>query len=249
MVKQKKNCHLGLLLFFLSLGSVHAQEIYLSGVVRDSSTYQVLSYVNIQHNTGRVIASSDSHGFFSLTAHKGDTLVFTRLGYTPSLFVPEQNEWDLNIKLAETSKMLQNVTIYDKFEIHGQQQIQKSIKEGAKLESSPFQNPTAKPGNNYTVQTFGPGLVISGPFSRFSKEEIEKRKLREVYLEQQRTSVYRDVIRSEQVKQYLTKTFSVSEEFYFKKLETFAIKYPGAENLRTRKEVVDMLVVFFAAKD
>lgn len=231
------------------LSPVHAQDIYLSGVVRDSSTYQVLSYVNIQHNTGKVVASSDSHGFFSLTAQKGDTLVFTRLGYLPTLFIPEKNDWDLNIKLAETSKMLQNVTIYDNFEIHGQQQIQKSIKEGARMESAPFQNPTTKPGSEYAVQAFGPGYTFSGVFSRFSKEEVEKRKLQQVYLEQQRTSVYREVIHSEQVKQYLIKTFSVSEQVYYQKLETFAVKYPGAENLRTRTEVIDMLVVFFSSKE
>jgi hypothetical protein len=225
------------------------QSVYLSGTVRDSSTYQVLSYVNVQHNTGKIITASDIHGFFSLRARVGDTLVFTRLGYQPYLFVPKENEWDLNIRLVETVRMLKDVTIYGNFEIHGNDQIQKSIREGAAIESAPFQNPTQKPGNDYTVQTFGPGYTFSGPFSKFSKDEVEKRKLQMVMLEQKRTSVYREVIHSEQVKEYLSQIFSLTEADYHKKLEAFAIKYPGAENLTTRKEVIDMLVVFFAQKD
>jgi hypothetical protein len=145
--------------------------------------------------------------------------------------------------------MLDNVTIYDKFEIHGQNQIQKSIREGARLENNAFQNPTAKPGSDYAVQTFGPGYTFKGPFSSMTKDEIEKRRLRQLYFEQQRTGVYREVIQSEQVKQYITRLFEIDEATYYKKLEKFSIQYPGAENLRRRQEVVDMLVSFFSLED
>ncbi|MFZ5971258.1 MAG: carboxypeptidase-like regulatory domain-containing protein [Bacteroidota bacterium] len=240
----------GLLLFSLAPTLVWAQnEIYLAGTVRDSATYQTLSYVNIQHNTGKVISASDGNGYFSLTAHLGDTLVFTRLGYEPFLFIPQKNEWDLNIRLNETSKMLQNITIYDNFEIHGQNQIQQTLREDARISSSPWQNPTAKPGSEYAVQTFGPGMVLSGPFSRFSKEEVEKRKLQQVLMEQQRTAVYKETMRSEQVKQYITRMFGINEEVYYQKLEAFAVKYPSAEYMRKREEIVDMLVAFFAEKE
>ncbi len=240
---------LALLVLLLMPALGRAQnEIYLAGTVRDSATYQTLSYVNIQHNTGKVISSSDANGNFSLTAYLGDTLVFTRLGYQPFLFIPIKNEWDLNIRLNETSKMLQNITIYDNFEIHGQNQIQQTLREDARISSSPWQNPTTKPGSDYTVQTLGPGMVISGPFSRFSKEEVEKRKLQQVLLEQQRTAVYKETMRSEQVKQYITRMFGISEEIYQQKLEAFAVKYPSAEYMRKREEIVDMLVAFFAEK-
>lgn len=243
----RRNLYLIVVLGVLS-STAYCQTVYISGTVRDSATYQFLSYVNIQHNRGKIIASSDQNGFFSFSTQAGDTIVFTRLGYEPQLLIPKENEWDLNIRMNEVARVLQNITVYDKFEIHGSGQIQKSIKEGALKESSPFQNPTQKPGNDYAVQTFGPGYTFSGAFSKYSKDEVERRKLQQVLLEQRRTSVYRDVIHSEQVKEYLMKTFTITEADYYKKLEAFAIKYPGAENLRTRTEIVDMLVVFFSEK-
>lgn len=233
---------------FIAACSAQAQTIYLSGYTRDSTTFELLPYVTIYTPKGKPLAASNSQGYFSLSAATGDTIVFTRLGYKPVQIAPDKTAWDMNVMLPESVKMLDQVIVYDEYIIHGHEQIQKSIKETAEVESSNYKNQTQSGANPNMIQTFGPGMVINGVLSALLGTDKEKVKLAKGKAEVIRTQVFYEVVQSMQVKEYLMKEFSLDEDAYVKRLEKFKTTYPTAVYLRSREEIIRLMVSSFATK-
>ncbi|MBY0436044.1 MAG: hypothetical protein K2U26_18285, partial [Cyclobacteriaceae bacterium] len=121
--------------------------------------------------------------------------------------------------------------------------------------SSPFRNSTMPLSTadiyapNPTIQTFGPGVVMSGVFSQFSKSEKEKKKLKKVEEAQLRTKTFREVMHSDETKEYLRELFHLTEEEYYKKIEAFNLANREVPNLASKEEILNVLVRFFALKD
>lgn len=238
-----------LILIFLFPLAVTAQDVYLSGYTRDSTSFDLLPYVSIHSTKGALLSSSNDNGYFSMTVKQGDTVVFTRLGYKPVKFSAASTSWDLNILMPETVRVLEGVVIYDHYIIHGHNEIQKSLKETATQEASPYKNPTQNPSTNMNlVQTFGPGMVINGALSRLLGVDKEKKKLSAGKAEYVKTSVYNEVIISDQVKDYLRKLYNISEEVYYQKLEAFKVRYPTAVYIMSREDIIKLMVSSFAMK-
>ena len=77
----------------LLLFNIRAQEIsgasgviQFSGVVITSDSLKPVPFVNIRIAGSSSGAVSDFYGFFSFVAHKGDTIVFSSVGYRSSRF-------------------------------------------------------------------------------------------------------------------------------------------------------------------
>jgi hypothetical protein len=54
---------------------------------------------------------------------------------------------------------------------------------------------------------------------------------------------------SEKVKADLINLFSLTEEHYFKKIESFNLQHPDAAYLKNRDEIINLLIGFFALKE
>jgi CarboxypepD_reg-like domain len=231
----------------LALGAqvCSAQSVYLSGYTRDSTTFDLLPYVSIYGKKSAPLASSNENGYFSLRINPGDTIVFTRLGYKPVKIAPDITSWDMNVLMPETIHVLDQVIVYDKYIIHGHEQIQKSLRENAEFDSSPFKNQTAAPVETNLIQTFGAGLVLNGVLSKLLGTDREQRKVSANKAELIRTQVYYEVVQSNQVKQYLMGIFNLSEDDYIKDLERFKVDYPTAVYLKSREEIIRLMVESF----
>jgi hypothetical protein len=144
--------------------------------------------------------------------------------------------------------MLDQVVVYDNYIIHGHEQIQKSLREGAVRDNSAFRNTTQAPNANNLIQTFGPGMVITGAISKLLGTDRELRKVSHNKTELIKTQVYYEVMQSMEVKEYLKGLFSMTDEDYYKSLEKFKVDYPTAVYLQSREEIIRLMVQAFAVK-
>ncbi|MCB9361185.1 MAG: carboxypeptidase-like regulatory domain-containing protein [Flavobacteriales bacterium] len=64
-----------------------ADIVYFSGVVVDGDSLTSLPYTHIIVKSSRTGTVADYYGFFSILAHKGDTILFSRVGYSRNQFV------------------------------------------------------------------------------------------------------------------------------------------------------------------
>ncbi|HZY81634.1 MAG TPA: hypothetical protein VFE50_19055 [Cyclobacteriaceae bacterium] len=224
-------------------------QIYLSGYARDSTTFDLLPYTTIHTVKGAPVAAANENGYFTFAINPGDTVVFTRLGYKPVKVAPKETAWDMNVMLPETVRVLDQVVVYDRYIIHGHEQIQQAIKEGAAADNPKFRNQTVEaPNANTMIQTFGAGMVMNGVLSKLLGTDRERRKMTTNKAELVKTQVYYEVIQSMQVKEYLMGQLGIDEDQYFKSLEKFKVDYPTAVYLVSRQEIIRLMVESFARK-
>lgn len=98
------------------------------------------------------------------------------------------------------------------------------------------------------IQTFGPGMVINGLFSRLAGVGKEQRKLNGNLAELARTQTYREVLGSPQVRQFLIGQFAITDDEYLKRLERFKVSYPTARYLSLRQEIINLMITSFASR-
>jgi hypothetical protein len=235
-------------LVLIGTAETFGQKVFLSGYTRDSVTFDLLPYTTIHTTKGKPLAASNENGYFSLTINPGDTIVFTRLGYKPVKIAPAETSWDMNVMIPETAAMLHEIVVYDNYIIHGHEQIQKALKEGASSGSTSFKNQTVGPNATNLIPTFGPGVVINGALSKLLGVDRERRKVSASKAELIRTQVYYEVIQSPTTKQYVSGLFNLSEDEYNKSLQKFKTDYPSAVYLQSREEIIRLMVESFATK-
>lgn len=214
----------------------------LTGIVYDSLTRLPLAYVTVINQTTNTGATTDEKGGFKLTASPGDSILFTILGYSRKKRVVGTHELAMMVFLREFALTLKPVTIYGSFKPQGSDQW-KSVIEMPRT----FRNP-AGPGSGYAVETFGPGVSISGLLSRMSKSEKEKKKLNTIREKAKQSETYLGVIVSEETKRFFQKTFSMTEPEYDKFIESFNKVHPEAVYLQSKEEIMNLMVVFIATK-
>jgi len=229
-----------LILFFCCPFFVSAQ-LTITGITRDSTTLAPLPFVSIQV-AGKARALSDIDGHFSFSCHVGDTSVFTHMGFKKKVKIHFKNEISLTVLLGESAQMLKAFTFIDNFKPQGKDQWKDAIYLNKTFVNTVGTDPNA-------IQTFGVGARISGPISRFSKYEKDKVKYKKELDDMAATQTYREVMVSDEVKQDLMKLFALSEPEYYKKIEKFNIGHPRAQYIKDRKEIINMLVQFFAVKE
>jgi hypothetical protein len=192
------------------------------------------------------VAATDQNGFFAVAVAKNDTIIFTRLGYQPIVYVAKVSNWDERIFMSEMTKVLDEVVIQDRHIIHGDEEIKKSLREDA---PSNFNNFTLDPQNqNRMIQTFGPSASFAAPWEKWTSDAREKRRLQSVVTEQERTAVYQQFIHSMVVEQYIIDQFNLDHDTYLKLKEGFIVANPDARYLHTRQDIIDLMVSYFAAK-
>jgi hypothetical protein len=225
-------------ILLLHANCLRAQSpILVSGIVVDSTTKQPLPFVAIQIKDQPSGRSSGDDGSFSIPCFPHDTLVFTRLGYNPSVFIVSREDDLLKIELAENVKMLKDIIVYDKINIPGVDEWKRNQKPSKPLK---FENSTMSQPTPGIAPVFGPGVIFS-----FGGKDKTKKKRDDLV----KTEVYRSTINSPEVKKQLMDLYSFSEETYYRKLEAFNKENPDAAYLTSRDEIVSMLIQFFALKE
>lgn len=109
-----------LLLLFLSSFQPHAQQdnkplIQLSGVVVTEEAFE-LPYATVYNKTLKKGVISDGYGFFSIVCQAGDTLYFSRKGYSSSPFwVPDtlnDNRYSIIHMLTRDTLEMPDIRVY-----------------------------------------------------------------------------------------------------------------------------------------
>lgn len=235
-----------LVFFFLILlksidTSAQSDTIWISGTAIDSLTRTPIPFVAVRNHSSGLGTFTDEKGNFSIRCVQGDTLTFSMVGYLPKDRVIF-NDQDILILLNENVQLLKPIVVYGNFKPQGQSQWIKGV-----VLPKTFRNP-AGPGSGYGIETFGPGIVLGGGFSRFSKSEKEKRKLKKERETNKATETYLNTITSPEVKEFFMKTFSLTETEFSKKIERFNLANPQVAYLTNKDEIMQMLVNFFAQK-
>ena len=99
---------------FLTVYSVQAQKITISGHLRDLKTGEDLIGANVYNTNQKVGARTNNYGFYTLTIAKADTLgmVFSYIGYKPQTKkIAAAKDLVVNIELASTDNTLGEVTV------------------------------------------------------------------------------------------------------------------------------------------
>ena len=221
--------------------NAQSDTVWISGAVIDSLTRVPIPFVAIRNNSTNLGTFTNDQGEFSIRCSVGDTLTISMVGYFPKERIIF-NEQDILVLLNENVQLLKPVVVYSSFKPQGQSQWKKAI-----VLPKTFRNP-AGPGSGYGVETFGPGIVLGGGFSRFSKSEKEKKKLKKERENNKATETYLNTITSPEVKEFFMKTFSLTETEFSKRIERFNLANPQVAYLTDKDEIMRMLVNFFAEK-
>ncbi len=221
--------------FLLAAFSSYGQKS-ITGIVLDSTTLAPLPNVTVKvkRNAGGTI--SDEFGYFTVKAALFDTLVISCIGYVTSQFAVKKFDEHLVIRLPEATHMLRAITVYDQIILRGVHNLPKQSK---------WVNPTNQQQYG-TIQTFGPGYAIRGPFSHFSKSEKEKRKLKGPHVDNAKAKTYIEIVNSPEVKDSLMNKYSISETEYYDILAKFNKSNPKSLGLDF-KSLTYSLFHFFEA--
>lgn len=108
-----KNIFFAVLITFISYSTASAQFfsdslIQFSGQILTSDSLQPIPFANIYSKSSYRGSISDFNGFFSFVASKGDTIVFSVLGYEKSEFIISDT---LSKKMYSTIQLMSQDTI------------------------------------------------------------------------------------------------------------------------------------------
>ena len=214
---------IGVLILSLFSMAAHPQKL-IRGFVIDSASFIPLSYVNIRVKNSILGTSSDTKGGFSIATSRGDTLVFSLVGYNSEEFAVDELEETIIIRMAVQIKELQAVTI-----------VARKEKQVRPVHMTPKLD-----GVNYGP--YGPGFNLG----YFSKYEREKRKLVKVKAAHDLVKNYIAVVCDPDIKDRICKEYSLTNDQYFELLAKFNIQNMNRTYDLTSAEWVTVLRKFYA---
>jgi hypothetical protein len=219
---QKKVLILLILLLISMLG--YSQKL-IKGFVIDSASFAPLAYVNIKiKNTSRG-TSTDEKGGFTLPTAKGDSLVFSLVGYNSEEFSTIELEETIIIRMAIRVKELDAITIIGRKE--------KTVRPIHMVPKSNLAN----------YGPYGAGINLA----YFTKLEKEKRKLHKVQAEYQRVKNYVAVVCSPEVRERICEEYSITDDQYYQVLAKFNMTNKDARYDLTAEEWITVLRNFCSA--
>lgn len=225
-------------------GVSNAQTI-LTGMVADSASMQPLPDVNVLNQQTGNHAVTDIRGSFAITAGKGDTILFSRVGYhskaLPFQFVSEV----VIIFLKEEHRMLKPVEIGNQ---NGPSWLPQLPPESA-WKNSTYDSRDADVPGAQRIQTFGPGYVFKMPGSGFRKEAQAKKRLAEVKEENDKARDYIHLVNGPDIKGRIMREYSLSEEEFYRLLAIFNEQHKDFLYKLENHEVVPLLLQFFADQE
>ena len=209
--------HICVFYVLLASGSAANAQEFVTGIVADSATFAALPSVNVQLKHRNLGTQTDFRGQFTIAAGRGDTLVFSLVGYE-TLELPLIDYEDGVIRLSEKYTLLEVVTI-DEFRTED-------------LYKGMFEEQNAR-------------LKKSIPFY-FSKAKKEKIKLQGLKDENLRVQTYVDVVvNNPDLKPRLMQEYSLTEKEYYDILMAFNETHYRVMYYLTRSELISLLNTFY----
>lgn len=242
-----KNWFYAILLFHFT--SISAQHV-ISGTVLSESEEPV-GFCHVYNQTMGLGKVSDIHGNFKVTAKKGDTLLFSYVGYQ-SLTLPVNSVHLVNylkITLPEDSILLPSITIYADpnyrvpLNVHGEPIIIPGVSITEKTDG-------IQPGDvGFGATGVGgvpvPAVTIYGPITYFSRDEREKRQAVEAYKETRETITYQKFIVQDSVKQKLCELYHLNSQQYDQVIVRLHNQFPGIQKQYNPMEIWNWLLMHF----
>ena len=221
IMDQKK--FIALLILSMICFDGYSQKV-IKGFVIDSASFAPLAYVNIKiKNTSRG-TSTDEKGGFTLSTSKGDSLVFSLVGYNSEEFSTLELEETVIIRMAIRVRELEAITIVGRKE--------KAVRPIHMVPKSNLAN----------YGPYGAGINLA----YFGKLEKEKRKLHKVQAEYQRVKNYVAVVCSPEVRERICEEYSLTDDQYFQLLAKFNITNKDARYDLTAEEWITVLRTFYS---
>ncbi len=106
-----KSMRIIIVFVFILLSNTVTPAQTLQGTVLDKSTQKPILGVNIITNDGTYGSSTDSNGRFKIETRRGDTLIFSHVGYQNKFFFPDMTYTDNVIYLEQSPIMLNAVQV------------------------------------------------------------------------------------------------------------------------------------------
>lgn len=209
---------------FLLVIAIHSRgQTTIRGIVVDSVSFTALSGVHVTVKNSIQGTSTNSQGFFSITAQPTDTLFFSLVGYS-SVEIPLLFEEDgFLIRLHEKSIVLPEIII-----------------KGTRLSPNDIiRTPRVLP------KPMSAGEGIFSPIDYFSKWQREKRKLLKLIQENDRTITYLQVVNDQEVRETIMEEHSLTEQAYYELLVKFNQQSSNVLYSTNPQEIITSLKTFF----
>lgn len=210
---------------FLLVIAIHSRgQTIIRGIVVDSVSFTALSGVHVTVKNSIQGTSTNSQGFFSITAQPTDTLFFSLVGYS-SVEIPLLFEEDgFLIRLHEKSIVLPEIII-----------------KGTRLSPNDIiRTPRVLP------KPMSAGEGIFSPIDYFSKWQREKRKLLKLIQENDRTITYIQTVNDQEVRETIMEEHSLTEQAYYELLVKFNQQSSNVLYSTNPQEIITSLKTFFA---
>lgn len=195
----------------------------IRGIVVDSASFTALSGVHVTIKNSIQGTSTNSQGFFSITAQPTDTLLFSSVGYS-SVEIPLLFEEDgFLIRLHEKSKVLPEIII-----------------KGTRLSPNDIiRTPRVLP------KPMSAGEGVFSPIDYFSKWQREKRKLLKLIQENDRTITYLQIVNDQEIRETIMEEHSLTEQAYYELLVKFNQQSSNVLYSTNPQEIITSLKTFF----
>ena len=214
---------IGIIILSLTSFAAHPQKL-IRGFIIDSASFAPLGYVNIKIKNSQRGTSSNGKGEFSISTVKGDTLIFSLVGYNSEEFLAAELDETIIIRMAVKIKQLDPITI-----------IGRKDKPVRPIRMTPKSN----------LGYYGPN---GGGFNLgyFSKLEREKRKLSKVMEAHERIKNYIAVVCDPDIRVRICQEFSLSDDEYYGLLAKFNIQNLNRSYDLTSAEWITVLRDFYS---
>lgn len=173
------------------------QLIRLSGTVLSSDSLTPVPGVHVLNNKSKIGATTDEKGYFTISMHRSDTILFSAVGYEIYPFALDASSRStsplVQIKLTPRTYELEAV---DVFAVPTEDQFKKNflaldLPEEPKLQLPQIKQPKLTEGVEYMPSG---GVAIVGPFSalhnKFSREAKERKKMQTITSQEYKRKSY-----------------------------------------------------------
>lgn len=223
----------------------------IQGMVVDEKD-EPIGFCHVYNKTLEHGKVSDIKGKFVILGNPGDSVRFSYVGYK-STVIAVTNSHVVNyikITLPKDSILLPSITIYaDKyFKVPIREKGPPIFIPGvSKVDPSE----PIKPGDVYLGSQSGdnvflaPTVGIYGPITYFSKDEREKRKAEEAYVETRETLSYQKFMANDTVRIHLSRRFNLDSAEYTEVIYRLHENFPGIQKTYMKNEIWHWLLSYF----
>jgi len=237
-------------LFFLAF-AMQAQY-KLAGKVINAQKEDV-GFSHVYNRTMGLGKVSDINGKFNLTATKGDTVLFSYVGYSELELIVNHEHLNkyLLVELVEDSILLPSITIYSDpyfkvpFRYQGVPMYMEGISVSGKKKRYRAGSFSVGGINQQLGDPLAPGVTMNGPLTYFSRDEREKRSAVLAEQETEETITYQKYVAQDYVKEKLKLKYDLDSAEYTEVITRINRQFPEIQKARKPTQIWYRLIAHF----